>query len=108
MGEHAPTGRSIAEGGNPAPRQGPGQPFDPARGDDQTSDCSYTFQWDSSGEEDGTFDASATVEWAITYTASTGQAGDLDPITRTTEFPLTVTERQAVICHGDADDCDAT
>jgi hypothetical protein len=47
------------------------------------------------------------VEWAVAYTASTGQSGDLDPITRTTEFPLTVTEMQAVVCQGRLEDCDA-
>lgn len=106
MGERAPYGRSIAAGGDPVPCDGPGQPFDPAGGDDQETDCSYVFQWDSTGEDDSAFHAAATVEWAASYTASTGQAGDLDTITRTTEFPLTVTQRQAVVCHGAAPDCD--
>ncbi len=108
MGEQSPSGRSIASGGDPVTCEGPGQPFDPAGGDDQTSDCSYVFQWDSSGKDDSTFDASATVEWAVSYTASTGHTGDLDAISRTTEFPLTVTQRQAVVCQGDPDGCDLT
>lgn len=108
MGEQAPPDNSIAAGGEAVTCEGPGQAFDPAGPDEQFSDCSYVFQWDSSSEDDNTFDASATVEWAVTYQASTGQAGDLDPIIRTTEFPLTVSQRQAVVCHGDADECDLT
>lgn len=107
MGEDAPDGATIASGGDPVPCDGPGQAFDPAGPDDQRSDCSYVYQWDSSGESNGTFGASATVEWDVSYTASTGDAGELDPISRTTEFPLTVTEMQAVVCHGSSDDCPA-
>jgi hypothetical protein len=82
---------------------GPGTPWDPAGGDDQRTDCSYTYQWVSAHDPDGVYHASATVIWAVTWAASTGETGTLADASRTAALDLTVTERQAVITYGTPD-----
>jgi hypothetical protein len=79
---------------------GPGTPWDPAGGDDQRTDCSYTYRWVSAHRPDGVYHASATVQWAVTWGASTGETGTLADASRTTALDLTVTERQAVVSYG--------
>ena len=82
---------------------GPGTPWDPAGDDGQRTDCSYTYQWVSAHEPDGVYHASATITWAVTWTASTGETGTLADASRTATLDLAVTERQAVITYGTPD-----
>ena len=57
-------------------------------------------------EDDGVYHAAVTVTWAVEWTATGGWGGgSLPDATRTTTFDLTVTELQAVVCHGSLDDC---
>jgi len=71
---------------------GPGTPYDPARADEaQSSDCTHTY------EHDGTYTVLATIVWTVTWTATNGQGGALPNVQRSTQFPLTVEQRQAVI-----------
>jgi hypothetical protein len=80
---------------------GPGTPYDPAVPDDaQSTDCEHIFQDVSADEPDGRYAASATVDWAVSWEASTGATGELADTSRTTTFGLTVTERQAVVTYG--------
>jgi hypothetical protein len=77
---------------------GPGTPYDTAVADDaQATECSHVFQYTSVDEADGRYLASVTVEWSVDWEASTGATGVLADASRTTTFPLTVTERQAVV-----------
>jgi len=39
----------------------------------------------------------ATIVWTVSWTSSTGAGGDLGTVQRSTQFPLTVEQRQAVI-----------
>ncbi|HEX6419413.1 MAG TPA: hypothetical protein VFZ77_13010, partial [Acidimicrobiales bacterium] len=81
---------------------GPGTPYDPAVPDaDQRTDCSHVYQHVSAGRPGGRVAASATIEWSVSWRASTGAGGDLAGASRTTSFDLTVTERQAVVTYGD-------
>jgi hypothetical protein len=71
---------------------GAGTPYDPARAsDDQTSSCTMLF------ETAGAEQLSATVTYAITWSASTGDGGQLDPLTRTTIQAVVVDQAQALI-----------
>ena len=79
---------------------GPGTPWDPSGGAGQGTDCSHTYQFVSAGEPGGRYQASVTVTWSVTWSASTGQSGVLPAASRTSGFSLLVTERQAVIHYG--------
>ena len=71
---------------------GPGTPYDPQRPDDeQSTQCSHTYQ------HDGPYTVLATIVWTVSWTSSTGAGGDLGTVQRSTQFPLTVEQRQAVI-----------
>jgi hypothetical protein len=71
---------------------GPGTRYDPSRPpDSQTTTCSLTF------EQPGPHRLTATVTYAITWTATTGDGGPLDPLTRATTIPVTVDQAQALI-----------
>ncbi|HEY8524612.1 MAG TPA: hypothetical protein VIL48_06600, partial [Acidimicrobiales bacterium] len=79
---------------------GPGTPWDPAGGAGQTTDCSHTYQFVSAGEPGGRYRASVTATWAVSWRASTGEAGTLADASRTATFGLTVGERQAIVRYG--------
>ena len=71
---------------------GPGTPYDPGRPDaDQSTECSHVYQ------HDGTYTVLATIEWSVTWSATNGAGGNLGTVQRSTQFPLTVEQRQAVI-----------
>lgn len=78
--------------------EGPGVAW--REGGSHTSDCSHTYQFVSADEPGGRYQASVTVSWSVTWSASTGQSGTLPPASRSTDFSLLVTERQAVVRHG--------
>jgi hypothetical protein len=70
---------------------GPGTPYDfhrPAAG--QSTDCALTFT------RSGAYTARVTVDWAVSWKASTGAGGDLPGLTRTTTFPISARAAQAV------------
>lgn len=77
---------------------GPGTAWNPAGSDDQRTDCSYNYQWVPEPPET-TYPASATIAWEIAYTATGQPGGSLGINATTTDFELTVTERQAVVCY---------
>jgi hypothetical protein len=79
---------------------GPGTPWLPDGGDDQTTDCSHAYQFVSAHESSGRYHVTATVTWGVTWQASTGESGTLADATRTAAFALDVGERQAVIAYG--------
>jgi hypothetical protein len=67
--------------------------------------CGYTYEWPSApkftGTEDLAYHASVTGHWAVSYATSSGRAGSLEPIARTTEFAYQVREIQTVRVAGD-------
>lgn len=79
---------------------GPGTPYDPARGNQQTTDCSHVYRYVSADQPDGRYHASVTITWAVAWSSSTGEGGPLPDAQRTTTFELTATERQAVVTYG--------
>lgn len=76
--------------------RGPGVAFDPARPGAAT-DCTHTYQRSSRHRPGGRYDVIATVTWQVSWQASTGEAGDLEPVSLTSQLPVTVLEAQAVI-----------
>jgi hypothetical protein len=80
--------------------RGPGTAWDPADPHQQRTDCSHIYQFVSAGKPSGRYQATVTVTWSISWSASTGQSGVLPDASRTTAFSLHVVERQAVIHYG--------
>jgi hypothetical protein len=82
----------VGDGSDPIVCNGPGTVYDPAKPDgDQHSDCSRAFQ------HDGTYPVRVTIEWNVTWTATNGDGGNLGLFQRSTQFDVTVEQRQAVI-----------
>ena len=90
----------LGEGEAPVTCEGPGTVFQDDGPDSQTTDCSYTYRWNSHDQPGDVFRASATVEWAVAWTASTGATGVLAPGRRTTTFDVSVKSIEAQICSG--------
>jgi hypothetical protein len=83
----------------PVTCSGPGTAFDPARGDDQRTDCSHVYQFVSTNEPGGVYRAAATMVWSVTWAASTGATGSLGEASRTTRFDMRVEDLEAVTCY---------
>ena len=70
---------------------GPGTPYDTSRPEaSQSTDCSHLYQ------VRGAYTATATIVYEVTWSASNGEGGTLEPARRSTPFPMSVAERQAV------------
>lgn len=68
-----------------------GTPYKPALpSSSQSSDCSAPY------DRHATYTVTASVTWALTWTATNGQSGTLPAATRTTTFTLTVQQAQGV------------
>ncbi len=60
------------------------------------STCTHTYTRSSRHEGTGRYPVSATVTWAVTWTATDGDAGDLGNLTRTVDLDVLVQEAQAM------------
>lgn len=70
---------------------GPGTPYDETRPEaEQSTDCSHLYQ------ARGAYTATATITWSISWSSSDGGGGQLADASRTTEFTMSVAERQAI------------
>jgi hypothetical protein len=79
--------------------RGPGKPYDLSlKEHQQSSDCTYTYRASSAGQPGQRFQASATMTWSVSWTASGAPGGgDLGEVSRTTTFPMRVAEGQALV-----------
>lgn len=74
----------------------------------QRTTCGYVYRWasfDHGGGDrrdagDDRYHGSATIRWAVHWTASNGEQNDLADLSTTTAFDLRVDEVQAVVCVG--------
>ena len=83
---------SASPSGSVVTCEGPGTAYDPARpSDTQTSTCTMFV------ETAGTQQLTVTVTYAISWSASTGERGDLDPLTRVATVGVVVDQVQALI-----------
>ncbi|HEY8547733.1 MAG TPA: hypothetical protein VIL36_21870, partial [Acidimicrobiales bacterium] len=80
--------------------QGSGEAGDERGADAGAGRCSHVYQHVSDDQPGGRYRASVTVTWIVTWSASTGQSGTLPPASRSADFTMLVTERQAVVRHG--------
>lgn len=75
-----------------------GTPYDtskPAAG--QHSGCTHVFRYRSHREPTGAWPSTLTITWQLSWAATNGDAGDLDPLTTSTAVPTVVTDSQALI-----------
>ncbi|MDP9420261.1 MAG: hypothetical protein M3P53_08975 [Actinomycetota bacterium] len=82
---------------------GPGRRYDFSVPDDeQSTDCSHIYRVSSAGMGRGdTYEASVTVVYRVTWSATDGSGGDLGELPVTRRFPMEVGEVQAlVVGHG--------
>lgn len=87
---------------------GPGTPYD--RGEPeaaQASDCSHTYTRSSADQpqqgpnpNDRAFNVSVAVTWQVSWRGSGGSGGVLPSLSRRTNFPLPVAQRQTVVTAG--------
>lgn len=69
---------------------GPGTPFDPSR-PTATPTCAYTYHRPTERAV-----VTATIEWAVQWTSTTGAVGDLGVVRRSSSVPVRVAESQAI------------
>lgn len=70
---------------------GPGTPYDvDVDPRSQSSDCSHAF------DRHGDFTVGVTVTWLLHWEATSGEAGSLPSVDRTTTYEISITELQAV------------
>lgn len=77
---------------------GPGEAWTSGSDPDQSS-CAHTYtrRSTSTAAPDGTYGVVATITWTVTWQATNGEAGELDPIETTTTRPVVVREAQALL-----------
>jgi hypothetical protein len=87
--------------GNRLECRGPGRVFPPG-GDPKTAspDCGHVYTRSSAGQPGDSFQVTATVSWAITWTGA-GQSGVLPALTTTSATALRVAESQALAVPAD-------
>ena len=73
----------VCEGDAPA--------WDPDGGDGQRSDCTHRFEWS------GSYETTVTTTYAVTWTATDGQAGGLPDLTATANVEIPVQQAQALV-----------
>ncbi len=78
---------------------GPGRRYDVNVPEDQQStDCSHTYRMSSAGAGAGdAYEASVTVVYHVTWTATDGSGGDLGELPVTRRFPMQAGEVQALV-----------
>ena len=82
---------------------GPGVPFDNSLSlAAQSTPCQYTYRQSSSLSPSGTFAASWTIVWTVTWHASDGTGGVLAPLDTTTTRAVPVAEDQSVVVNPDS------
>jgi hypothetical protein len=87
---------NLGDGGS-VTCKGPGTPYDPSRpADQQSTDCSYTYQQSSAGQPGDAYQGSVTVSYGATWTATDGSGGNLGLLTTTAPFTARVGEIQAI------------
>jgi len=84
-------------GSQPFACDGPGQPWEPAFGDDAKSACMYRYLHSSEISPTGTFTASWSIVWSISWTSNVSGGATLPAYLTTTTQEITVKEIQALV-----------
>ncbi|MCY9784000.1 hypothetical protein KIK06_08855 [Nocardiopsis sp. EMB25] len=79
--------------------EGPGTAFDPERHAPESAspDCGHAYTRASGARDGGTYTVTTGVVWDIAWEFSDGTAGELDPVTTTSEVEVTVDEAQGLV-----------
>lgn len=84
------------DGHSPVSCSGPGTAWTAAYGDRLPSRCMYTYRRASTDRPGGTYAASLSIVWRVTWRSSLGAGGRLPDVHTTTRFPSLVREIQAI------------
>jgi hypothetical protein len=77
---------------------GPGRVYEKRfAGRPAATDCRYTYRHSSAGRPAESYDVTATVVWAATWSGSDGDGGDLGELTSQATEPVRVAEVQALV-----------
>ena len=98
----------AGDGTTPLTCRGAGTPYDTSKpASSQSTDCSHTYTESSAKQpqtgadpNDRFFTVTVTVYWQVTFVGTGGAGGALPVMTRTSQFPLRVDERQTVVTGG--------
>jgi hypothetical protein len=77
---------------------GPGTPYDPSvPSDEQATDCSYTYAHTSAGQPGDAYQATATIEWTVSWTVTGAPGGGpLPALFTSSPVAVRVSEMQAL------------
>ncbi|HEV2071933.1 MAG TPA: hypothetical protein VGR26_19290 [Acidimicrobiales bacterium] len=76
---------------------GPGTPYIPGAGNQESPDCGYTYRRSSAGQSNLQYQVSATMTWDASWTAAgVDGGGSLGQVSRTTTFGVRVAEIQTI------------
>jgi len=87
---------SPGDGNDPVTCRGPGTPWTQSRGDDDTSNCMYTYASASHTRAAGTYAANTAIKWTVTWRSNLGIGGLLPSIRTGLTTPVRVLEMQAL------------
>ena len=87
---------SPGDGNDPVTCRGPGAPWTQSRGDNDTSNCMYTYASASHTRASGTFAANTAIKWTVTWRSNLGIGGLLPSIRTGLTTPVRVLEMQAL------------
>jgi hypothetical protein len=87
---------SPGDGNNAVTCRGPGTPWSRSRGDNDISDCMYTYRSASHTRASGTYAANTAIKWSVTWRSNLGIGGVLPSIRTGIASPARVLELQAL------------
>ena len=87
---------SPGDGNSAVTCKGPGTPWSHSRGDDDTSDCMYTYASASHTTTARTYAANTAIKWTVTWRSNLGVGGLLPSIRTGLTTPVRVLEMQAL------------
>ena len=87
---------SPGDGNDSVTCKGPGTPWSQSRGDNDTSNCMYTYASASHTRAAGTYAANTAIKWTVTWRSNLGIGGLLPSIRTGLTTPVRVLEMQAL------------
>jgi hypothetical protein len=87
---------SPGDGNSAVTCKGPGTPWSRSRGDDDRSNCMYTYASASHTRTARTYAANTAIKWTVTWRSNLGIGGLLPSIRTGLTTPVRVLEMQAL------------
>ena len=87
---------SPGDGNSAVTCRGPGTPWSQSRGDNDTSNCMYTYTSASHTRQAGTYAANTAIKWTVTWRSNLGIGGLLPSIRTGLTTRVRVLEMQAL------------